>query len=791
MKPNGKSRSKSHSLSRLGWKFGWIGVLFAALFFSAGTVNAGVTTLFNFSSDSHGGQPGAPLVEGTDGYLYGTTSTGGTNGAGTIFRESRDGGTPKTLYSFPDGANPLGGPRLSGLALASDGKFYGTTYGNGATNQNGSIFQITTSGDFQTIYPFSAFNPGTSQNSDGAYPEGGLVFDSADGNLYGTAAAGGQYGYGTVFRVTTDGGFKMLYAFQNADTASSPNGDGTQPQAVLAIGPDGALYGTTYTGGQYTTFGTAFRVTTDGTSFTTIHEFSNGTDGGAPNGLTLLDDGNFYGTAQSGGANNWGTVFRMDPTGNVTTIYPFANGSDGSVPFGNVITRQGQGALFGTTTNNGGTVFALSLTAGSLNQLSTIHTFDPSTGTIPVATLLYLPTSFWPHTSIASTFALYGSTKLGGSSANGTLFRISPLKVPIIKHVFPLPFTFESLFKTGLIILKFSDDGAFSGKAVVNGVRTRLSGGVDIFGGYNSPPGSLLPISLSVSGTGSGTGGPALTGSVDGQSLSALPVAYGKGETVAEAGKYTIVLSQTNTSTAVPQGSGYATLTVGKTGEVMMAGKLADGTAFTSSGPLVGGGPAGGNEFIVSVLTARTVLTGAISFLSAFNSYSINAPSQAGPLTDLLPILPNGNCGGTLSWTKNPVRSIYYGGGFPASLQAAGALYAPPAGTGFPASADNGVFSATGGGVAGLQEMVTLSTTNKVTDNGPNFSAHLKVTVDAVKGSFTGSFLDSGSMETIPFGGVFIQPKDSQGSPYAAGFFLGPVSDGAGLSGSVMLEPQL
>ena len=327
---------------------GWIGALFAALSIGAGgveasTVTKSISTLHTFTGNIAGGAPESPLVEGTNGYLYGTTSTGGSNGFGTIFREARSGGAPKILHSFPDSDSTLGGTgRFGGLARAGDGNFYGTTLTGGTgTAANGSIYRITTSGSYQTIYSFSSFGNGTNRNFDGAVPWAGLVYNPEDGNLYGTTQAGGPNGKGTIFRITTAGSFQRLYPFQIAD--------GNTPQAALAIGADGALYGTTLGGGS-SNQGTAFRVTTSG-SFLTIHPFTNGLDGGSPNGLTALDDGNLYGTAQAGGANNWGCVFRMTTGGMVTPLYPFTNGTDGSVPVGNVILGP-DGSLYGTTTND-------------------------------------------------------------------------------------------------------------------------------------------------------------------------------------------------------------------------------------------------------------------------------------------------------------------------------------------------------------------------------------------------------------------------------------------------------
>jgi uncharacterized repeat protein (TIGR03803 family) len=135
-------------------------------------------------------------VQGSDGNFYGTTEAGGTNEVGTVFQIST-GGTLTSLYSFigtNDGANPE-----AGLALGSDGYFYGTTEAGGAyTDQNGegygTVFKISTNGTLTSLYSFTGGN-------DGAYPYAGLV-QGSDGSFYGTTEGGGQGGAGTVFRLT-------------------------------------------------------------------------------------------------------------------------------------------------------------------------------------------------------------------------------------------------------------------------------------------------------------------------------------------------------------------------------------------------------------------------------------------------------------------------------------------------------------------------------------------------------------------------------------------------------------
>jgi uncharacterized repeat protein (TIGR03803 family) len=143
-----------------------------------------------------GANPWAGLVQGTDGNFYGTTEYGGSNGDGVVFKITPQ-GTLSTLYNFcSQGGCADGSEPLAGLVQASDGNFYGTTYAGGASSNCsggcGTIFKITPNGTLTTLHSFSG--------SDGAAPYGALVH-ATDGNFYGTTWGGGANGEGTVFRL--------------------------------------------------------------------------------------------------------------------------------------------------------------------------------------------------------------------------------------------------------------------------------------------------------------------------------------------------------------------------------------------------------------------------------------------------------------------------------------------------------------------------------------------------------------------------------------------------------------
>ena len=152
------------------------------------------STLYSFAGGSSDGSvPGSALIQAGDGNLYGTTINGGASNNGTVFKVSLS-GTEAVVYSFAggsDGADPFG------LIQGSDGNLYGTTSAGGAQGA-GTVFRITPSGTKTVLYSFAG------GNSDGASPASALVL-ATDGNFYGTTYGGGAGNAGTVFKVTPNG----------------------------------------------------------------------------------------------------------------------------------------------------------------------------------------------------------------------------------------------------------------------------------------------------------------------------------------------------------------------------------------------------------------------------------------------------------------------------------------------------------------------------------------------------------------------------------------------------------
>ena len=334
--------------------FGVVCLLLAATAASSATDT--FTTRVNFNSTNGASPYYGSLVQGTDGDLYGTTQSGGTSHAGTIFKMTPS-GTLTTIYNFAitDGAYPV-----AGLVLANNGKFfYGTTEFGGDLSCTagvgcGTVFKIDSAGTLTTLVTLHGSGvPG------GAFPTGALV-EGTDGEFYGTTLGTtngfSSGGFGSVFKITSVGTLTVLHTFHGSD--------GEYPAAGLIQGTDGKFYGTTEEGGAHGD-GTVFQITSAGT-LTTLYSFA-GTDGEYPYApLVQGTDGNFYGTTYKGGNDHLGTIFEITSGGTLTTLHNFV-GPDGAYLYGGLVQRTA-GGFYGMTNGGGstgaGTVFSLAIGLG-------------------------------------------------------------------------------------------------------------------------------------------------------------------------------------------------------------------------------------------------------------------------------------------------------------------------------------------------------------------------------------------------------------------------------------------
>lgn len=293
----------------------------SVLYSFTGPDNGGLGGLAGSTDGAH---PSAGLVLDSEGNLYGTTVQGGidyatnSGGHGTLFKITPQ-GVETVLYAFCLNGCSDGELPFSQLILGADGDLYGTA-GGGASN-GGIAYKMTTAGAETVLYSFKA------ATTDAVGPQAGVIQDSA-GNLYGTADGGGNNSFGAIFKITPEGAETVLYSFCSVNTASENCTDGSYPSTGLIWGADGNIYGATGSGGLHD-LGTLFKMTPAGT-LTVMHSFCGEaivpgcTDGAEPIGpLLQASDGNFYGMTHGGGANNWGSIYKITPTGVETTIFSF------------------------------------------------------------------------------------------------------------------------------------------------------------------------------------------------------------------------------------------------------------------------------------------------------------------------------------------------------------------------------------------------------------------------------------------------------------------------------------
>ncbi len=373
--------------------------------FRIGADGTGLTVLRSFNAPTDGGSPKGNLVQGSDGYFYGLTFSGGKYDRGAAFKIKSDGSGFTVLRSFDpaaDGFYPSGS-----LVQGKDGYFYGMT-SFGGKHSGGVIFKISSDGtDYKVLRDFESL-------TDGRAPYGSLL-QLSDGYFYGLTSAGGSKSRGTVFKVNSDGTeFTVLRNLSSAE--------GAYPQGSLVQGADGYLYGMGEAGGAYgenlqgNEGGTIFKIGTDGKGFAVLKDFNSATDGSSPFGDLLQgSDGYFYGMTWIGGTKGGGTVFKIKSDGNDFTVLKHLDAStDGASPYGSLV-QDLSGSLLGMTSRGGagfGTVFKINTDGSGFTLLSN---FIPSPEDIlrPDKSVMQGADGF-----------LYGTATYGGPSGFGTFLKM-------------------------------------------------------------------------------------------------------------------------------------------------------------------------------------------------------------------------------------------------------------------------------------------------------------------------------------------------------------------------------
>ena len=412
---------------------------------------------FPASGTNDGRLPNSGLAEGPGGNLYGTTQAGGTDGEedffsgyGVVYRVSNDGDVYTVLRRFEGGIND--GQRPKDIFMGSDGQLYGTSQNAGYARNVDGIFRMDTLGNgFGLIYTWVTGDNQTIQLNP--------VFESVDGNFYGTSAGGGSSNLGQAFKVRPNG-----TQYQSLHEFSPVGGDGRLPWALLRDS-DGALYGSTLGGGA-SDKGTIYKLESNG-SYRILHQFEG--ESGFPLGLVAASDGFLYGSdyyshdifrlskdgltyvsltnlagspvgnliegsdfllygvTEDGGTTELGSVFRMNPDGtDLQEIHSFTSISTNLVVPAGII-EGSDGKLWGTALRGGasdqGMVFRLNKDG---SQYQILRSFTTAVGTVSPNPLMQASDSYF-----------YGTTYRGGANGQGTIYRVHISGDPAFVNDFP------------------------------------------------------------------------------------------------------------------------------------------------------------------------------------------------------------------------------------------------------------------------------------------------------------------------------------------------------------------
>ena len=305
---------------------------------------------FDNTGAADGRWPLGGITEASDGLLYGTTQSGGTSNLGTVFKLHRDGSGFAVLRNLGMGTDDAAVP-WGRLVEGSDGRLYGTTAGGGSASSVGTVFTLSKDGSgYAVLHRFTS--PNRTNRYDGYYPRCGLL-EGSDGALYGTTEWGGSDDDGVVFKLSKDGSnYMVLHNF-----GSIPD-DGEYPTAALTEGSDGLLYGVAPWGGT-ANGGVVFKLNRDGSDYRVLRSFgATPTDGRNLRGALIEgSDGALYGTTMSGGSTNEGgagTVFRLSRNGsNYAVLYRFGPVlGDGRAPLSSLVESR-DGSFYSVTAGGG------------------------------------------------------------------------------------------------------------------------------------------------------------------------------------------------------------------------------------------------------------------------------------------------------------------------------------------------------------------------------------------------------------------------------------------------------
>jgi uncharacterized repeat protein (TIGR03803 family) len=363
---------------------------------------------------SNGAAPYAPLTPAGNGKFYGTTVEGGANNSGTIFEFDPSGsGSISLKASFSTVAT--GDFSTEALIPSGNGTtFYGTAQYGGPIFNGGTIFEFDPSGSGSiTTKVFFDFGNG------GVGPQAPLT-PAGNGKFYGTTSRHGL-GYGKIYEFDPTGSGSTTL---KADFGYAGLANGCDPRSALIPSGNGTTFYGTAIGCGLNGNGTIFEFDPTGSGSIT-RSVSFNRSNGAHSWAELTPSGNgitFYGTAQYGGAYEKGTIFEFDPrvSGSINLKYSF-DGTAGSFPTA-ALTPAGNGKFYGAAEQ------------GGANNFGTIFEFDPSNGAVTLMasfgySIYDSGNGRWPHAALIPSgngHSFYGTTRVGGATNTGAIFEFDP-----------------------------------------------------------------------------------------------------------------------------------------------------------------------------------------------------------------------------------------------------------------------------------------------------------------------------------------------------------------------------
>ena len=297
-----------------------------------------MTTIYEFRGKSAGASPTGPLLMTSAGGVVGGARVVDSGGkiTGSVIYSLSPRGRESVLHSFSQ-SDPAGFDLEGGLTPGPDGSLYGGT-SSGGGHRCGTLFHLTITGALEILHDFAG-------GSDGCGTWSAPVLD-AQGDLFGPTG-GGSEGAGMIYKLASDGTYTILHDFQPYS-----QDDGGGPTGSLVLDAQGNLYGTTRWGNSNTAAGgTVYRIATDG-KYRVLHAFSSNSDGVFPVGVIAGKDGNLYGATYQGGSTGNGTIYKLAPSGGETILHSF-EAFDGALPVCPPL-FDARGNLLGTTSVAGG-----------------------------------------------------------------------------------------------------------------------------------------------------------------------------------------------------------------------------------------------------------------------------------------------------------------------------------------------------------------------------------------------------------------------------------------------------